>query len=389
LPPAIVIGGTTVSLGVVRALGKEGVPVIVLHYEENDIAYHSRYAISHEKVPHPEYSEDQFLQALIRHIRDYGARIIFPVSDQAVVTVSRNRALLEQHCSVACTDRPTAELFIDKKNTYQFADQHGVPAPATVVPHSIEDVERFSAEIDFPCLVKPSQSHLFEKRFGRKMLPAKDRDEAISAYSMSAKHGLEILLQEIIPGEDANVVNYNAFFIDGNPVIETTAVHIRNGPPTWGSPRVALSKHVPEVIEPGRRILKAVGYCGFACTEFKLDARDQTYKLMEVNVRHNMSTLLSVRSGINFPWLEYRYVIHGDMPRQPETEEGIYWIDLIRDIGHSLMNFRNEGFTLADYLRPYRNQRVFAVWDFADRRPFRKWLATRITKGFKKVASGH
>ena len=32
---------------------------------------------------------------------------------------------------------------------------------------------------------------------------------------------------------------------------------------------------------------------GFACTEFKYDARDRTFKLLEVNGRHNLSSLLS------------------------------------------------------------------------------------------------
>jgi predicted ATP-grasp superfamily ATP-dependent carboligase len=379
LPLAIVISGTTVSLGVVRALGKQGVPVVVVHYEDSDIACFSRYAISRERVPHPEHSEEQFMEALIKHIQDYDAKIVFPVSDQAVLTVSRYRDLLGQYCKVACTDSSTANTFIDKKNTYQLAEENGVSAPRTLVPTSIEDVKRFCVEAEFPCLLKPSQSHLFVKHF----------DDLISAYLRSSELGLDVLIQEIIPGPDSYVVNYNAFYINGAPIVEATAVHYRNGPPHWGSPRVAQSQHVAEVIQPGRRILKAVDYNGFACTEFKFDARDRLYKLMEVNVRHNMSTLLSVRSGVNFPWLEYNYVLHGDVPRQPETEENVFWIDLIRDIGHSLKNARSEGITLPLFLKPYTAKHTFAIWDLRDPRPFLKRLATVVSTGFKSVSSGH
>lgn len=389
LPTAIVISGTTVSLGVVRALGKQGVPVVVVHYEDSDIACFSRYAIAREKVPHPERFEDEFLDALIGHIRGYDARIIFPVSDEAVLVVSRNRERLEQYCKVACTDRPTAQIFIDKKNTYELAEKHGVPAPKTALPKSIEDVEDFCSRIEFPCLLKPSQSHLFVKHFGQKMVPVSTVDEAVSAFSRAAQLGLECLLQEIVPGGDSCVVNYNAFFIDGDAVAETTAVHVRNGPPHWGSPRVAVSRHVPEVVLPGRQILGAVRYNGFACTEFKYDYRDRIYKLMEVNVRHNMSTLLSVRSGINFPWIEYKYVLNGELPTQPVTEEDVFWIDLIRDFGHSLKNARLEGTTLAGFLKPYFSKHVFAVWDLLDPRPFLKRFTTLFSRGFKNVSSGH
>ena len=52
---------------------------------------------------------------------------------------------------------------------------------------------------------------------------------------------------------------------------------------------MVLSEHVPEVIEPGRKILQAMGFYGYACTEFKRDPRDGSHKLMEVNGRHNLS----------------------------------------------------------------------------------------------------
>ena len=102
-----------------------------------------------------------------------------------------------------------------------------------------------------------------------------------------------------------------------------------------------------------------------------------------------MSTLLSVRSGVNFPWLEYNYVLHGDVPKQPETEEGVFWIDLIRDIGHSLKNARSEGMTLAVFLKPYTAKHIFAIWDLLDPRPFLKRLAMLVSSGFKNVSSGH
>jgi predicted ATP-grasp superfamily ATP-dependent carboligase len=86
------------------------------------------------------------------------------------------------------------------------------------------------------------------------------------------------MLQEIIPGKDTDVVNYNAYFHGGEPCVEFTAQHIRNAPPLWGSPRVAMSKKVPEVLEPGRKILRAMSFSGYACTEFKRSRRRiQTY----------------------------------------------------------------------------------------------------------------
>jgi D-aspartate ligase len=178
------------------------------------------------------------------------------------------------------------------------------------------------------------------------------------------------MLQELIPGGDALGVNYNSYFWDGEPITEFTAEKVRNAPPQFGSPRVVVSKHIPEVLEPGRKILKAMGFYGFSCTEFKKDARDGVYKLMEVNGRHNRSGLLAVHCGINFPLIHYKHLVCGELPLACDYRAGIYWIDFFRDIGYSLKCFRKEGYSLSQYALPYRSPHVFAIWDKQDPRPF-------------------
>jgi predicted ATP-grasp superfamily ATP-dependent carboligase len=128
----------------------------------------------------------------------------------------------------------------------------------------------------------------------------------IAVYQQAAQSGLEVVLQEFIPGDDSLGVNYNSYFWDGEAIIEFTAEKLRNAPPRFGSPRVIMSKDMPEVIAPGRKILQAMGFHGFSCTEFKKDPRDDVYKLMEVNGRHNLSSQLAVSCGINFPWVHYK-----------------------------------------------------------------------------------
>ncbi|MCD6359903.1 MAG: hypothetical protein J7M38_03495 [Armatimonadetes bacterium] len=371
MAPALVVGGHTMALGVVRALGSMGVPVVVLHYDRRDTAHLSRYCAHRVRAPHPGKSEAGFIGLVMDLAGRFRGGVIFPVSDEAVVAVARHKPALRRHYIVACPDWPVVRRFIDKKHTYALAAASGVPAPKTVVPSSIEDVQVYGSQVAFPCLVKPCQSHLFYDRFQRKMFPAANLDEMISVYRRAAEAGLEVMLQEIIPGGDAEVVNYNAYFYQGRPAVEFTAVHVRNAPPRWGSPRVAVSKEVPEVIGPGRRLLEAMGYAGYACTEFKRDPRDGIYKLMEVNGRHNLSTLLAVACGVNFPWLEYRHLVHGELPplRRPAAS-GIYWIDITRDAAYSARNLLRERYSPGRYLAPYFRPHVFAILDRKDPRPF-------------------
>lgn len=371
LTPAIVLGSHTMGLAVIRALGSMQVPVVALVYDEQeDMGYVSKYVTEKITVHHPEKEEDQFIEILLKLAKRFGGCPLVPTSDETLCAISRHKTLLEEHYLVACTEWSITELFIDKKRTYKLADSISVPAPKTTVPHSVEDVEAFGKLVEYPCLVKPCQGHLYFERFKKKMVQVTNFDQMLAAYREAADAGLETMLQELIPGNDAQGVNYNSYFWDDEPLVEFTAQKVRNAPPELGSPRVVISKDIPEVLEPGRKILKAMGFYGYSCTEFKKDPRDGVYKLMEVNGRHNRSGMLALHCGINFPWMQYQHLVYGEMPSACDFQKDIYWIDIFRDIGFSFRYFKKEGYSLFQYIQPYINPHVFAILDMHDPKPF-------------------
>jgi predicted ATP-grasp superfamily ATP-dependent carboligase len=141
-----------------------------------------------------------------------------------------------------------------------------------------------------------------------------------------------------------------------------------------------VSEQIQEIIEPGRKILKAMGFYGFSCMEFKKDARDGVYRLMEVNGRHNRSGLLAVRCGINFPWLQYQHLVHHELPPASDFESGVYWISLDRDLGYGLKYRKQERYSLREHVTPYLEPHVFAVLDWRDAVPFAKRWADLARK---------
>ncbi len=369
--PAIILGSHTMGLAVIRALGGMQVPVVVLVYDEQeDMGHVSRYVTEKITAPHPETHEEHFIELLLKLADRFQGSLLVPTSDETLCAISRHKTLLEEHYLVACTEWSITEQFIDKKRTYALADAIGVPAPKTTVPHSVEDVEAFGRSVEYPCLVKPCKGHLYFERFKKKMVRADTFDQMLAAYREAVDAGFETMLQELIPGNDSQGVNYNSYFWNAQPLVEFTAQKVRNAPPELGSPRVVISKHVPEVLEPGRRILSAMGFHGYSCTEFKKDPRDGVYKLMEVNGRHNRSGMLALHCGINFPWLQYRHLVCGELPSACDFQEKIYWIDIFRDIGFSFKYFRREGYSFFQYIQPYISPHVFAILDIHDPKPF-------------------
>ncbi|MGH2381666.1 MAG: hypothetical protein ACRDG7_10660 [Candidatus Limnocylindria bacterium] len=371
LPPAVVLSGHLMALGVVRSLGRRGVGSIVLHYRDDvDVAHRSRYAVRGIRTVHPERDEDAFMSVLTALGPKVEGSPLIPASDETLSVIARHKEELSRWYRVLAPDADIVERIISKEHTYALADAIGVAAPRTHHLASIEDLERHRDEFAFPCLIKPSQSHRYVEVFRRKMMRVDNVDELRAAYRQAAEARLEVLLQELIPGDDRQGVNYNSYRTDRGPIVEFTAQKVRLTPRNFGPPSVVISRRIPDVIEPGRRILDALGYEGYSCVEFKRDARDGTYKLMEVNGRFNLSSLLSERCGINFPWLAYRHVVLDELEPVNDYQEGVYWMDGTKDLVYGLAELVRRPRSILEFLAPYTRPRVFAVLDRTDLRPF-------------------
>lgn len=366
---AIVLSCHIIGLAVIRALGIMGVPITAVYYNKKDMGYVSRYVTETLYVPHPLKAEKDFLKKLFGYAEKNGGGVLFPVDDPTLQVVSNHRELLEKHYIVACPDSQTTRRFLDKKFTYAIAESAGVPVPKTLVPESIDEMILFAETIGYPCLIKPSESHRYFECFGKKMEKISSRGQLLEAYEKARAAAIEVMVQEYIPGDETNGANYNSYFWGNEAVAEFTAQKVRYAPSEFGVPRVVVSKAMPEIIALGRTVLRSMGFYGFSCTEFKRDARDGVYKLMEVNGRHNRSGLLALRCGINFPWIEYNHLVNGELIPQRVFRDGVYWIDEVSDIITGIKHFAKERHTLSQLLRPYCTKHVFAVSDPRDLMP--------------------
>jgi predicted ATP-grasp superfamily ATP-dependent carboligase len=364
---AIVVSGSTHALGVVRGLGRQGVPVVVVSYDRRDIATSSRFVRDVVRTSHPDKGEVQFVNALLTAAHRYPGSLLVPASDAALGTIARQKSSLEDAgLIVAVDDQDVTDVLLNKAKTYDLACFARVPVPASFTPASEEDVRRFCACAAFPVVLKPTLSHTYRELVGVKWTRVESEAEAVRGYRVARSLGLEVLLQELIPGDELCGAVYNSYFWNGEPLVEFTSRKIRNSPPETGSPSVVVSQRIPEVEELGRRLLRAAKFSGYSCTEFKLDPRDGEYKLMEVNARHNLSSLLATRCGLNFPWIQYEHLIDGLVPVQREYEQGIYWIDVTRDMQNLRHYLRRPGYSVGHFLEPYRRSHIFAVLDRHD-----------------------
>ena len=369
LKPVIVLSGQTAGLGVIRALGAKGVPMTVVYHDPREMGRASRYVNRQMRLPDPEAEETQFIDCLMDDRLFQAGEVLIPTSDATLAAASRHKDRLSQKFIVACPDWNITRQFLEKKLTAEIAQRVGISTPRTFLPTSLADIRNLEGTLQFPALAKPSQSHLYRKYFDRKMTMVNNMVELTAAYREAEAVGVELMVQEYIPGPDSQGANYNAYFVDGEPLVEFTAQKIRSSPPQMGSPSALISRPLPELMEQGRKILSSVGFTGFACSEYKRDARDGQYKLIEVNVRHNLSSLLAVACGQNFPWIDYQYYAAGVSPLPTYFQEGVYWVDISRDVRPWLPLVARGEYPLKDFITPYLRRHVYAIMSWQDFKP--------------------
>jgi D-aspartate ligase len=329
--------------------------------------------------PDPSEDEEGFIAGLLALERRWEGAVLFPTDDGSLVAISRHATTLARRYRTVPEPWHVVSQLIEKHHTYDIAHAHGVPCPRLELAGSTRDCLEFAAQIGFPCLLKPSVGHLFFKRHRKKMFMVHSESELREQLAIANEYDAQIMLSEFIPGGDECGANYNSFAVDGQPVSEFTATKIRNKPRLIGFPTVVRSTAIPEVQALGRTMLQALKLSDFSCMEFKRDIRDGSYKLMEVNARHNCSGALALACGIEFPYLSYKRALGEALPEMPRQAEEVYWIDEEHDARDVLTALRRGGERARQALAPYRARKVFAVSRIDDPLPTLRLLGASLS----------
>lgn len=377
---AIILGGRIMGLTAIRSLAKHNVETILLYHDDKDYATVSKYLNVSFQSPHPEKNELEFIQYLVNLSSKYSGAVIFPTDDEYLITIAKHKKLLSEHFIIATNDLEIISKLVNKSYVYEISSKAGIPTPKNLVTSNNNDAYNFAKEIGFPCLVKPSQSHIYVKAFGKKMAKVFDFQALEKELDEAASLNLEVMIQEFIPGNDCDNYSYWGFRYKDSFYAEATAQKVRNDPPGTGSPRVQVTKNIPELIPLSRKILNELNYQGYANVEYKKDTRTNEYKFMEINPRINRCMQQAIAGGIDYPWLIFNQLKNDVLPTNLNCKEGIYWIDLAKDMIRNFQ-FRNiEKYNLKEYLYPYFHKHVFAVLSFSDIKPFIKRSIGFISK---------
>jgi D-aspartate ligase len=363
---ALVVGGDYVGLGIVRSLGRRGVPVCIVD-DERSIARFSRYATYSERVPD---LRDE--QRAVETVLEVGSRlglsgwVLYPTREETVAAFSRHRDLLAQHFRVPTPGWGTVRWAWDKRNTYRLADELAIPAPRTWYPQRLEDLGGIDA--DPPFAIKPGIKEHFFYATKAKAWRADSRSELAERFerAVAVTGPGEIMVQELIPGGGDQQFSYCAFFKDGAGVASMVARRRRQHPPEFGRASTFVeTTDLPLLETLSERFLQAIGYYGLVEIEYKLDPRDGRYKLLDVNARAWGYHSLGQRAGVDFPFLLFADQL-GEQIAPCRARAGVRWVRLVTDLPTAAYQLAHGQLDWRRYLRSLVGFDVEAVFSLED-----------------------
>jgi D-aspartate ligase len=366
--PVVVLGLLWAGLSLARSLGRAGVDLSGVAIHEHEFGIRSRYLSRRTVVlEEEERRRDERVLAAIAEAADGGRTLLVPERDEHVELVLRNWDEVHALADLPLpSDRNLVRRLRRKDLLPEEAKRAGIPMPRTVTPASEEEVR--ALDLQPPYLVKPREGQHFASAFRRKLLVADTVDEALAAWRSARQRGFDTVIQEHIPDSHEKIYSLFAYVgRKGAPLATVVGRKVRQGPVRFGTSAVFEILDEPRVRQAGLRLLEACGYRGFGHVEFAHDARDDAFKLLEVNTRMPMWAGIAMTR-----WFDIARIAYDDMRGKPPSRpqdlgDEVVWIFLGKDVWVSADMARRRELGPVDFLAPYLRSRkaraVFAADD--------------------------
>ncbi len=388
-PGVVVLGSDFKALGVVRSLGRRGIPSAVIDNTPRS-AWFSRYTVKRLRWHGPMEGE-AFVNFLLRAGKEYHLEqwLLFPMQDDAVELVACHTGELAKIYQLVTQDWSVIRWAQDKRLTYRMAEEVGVPCPKTWYPTTEDELRALS--ITYPVIIKPAISIRFQYATRLKAIAVHNGEELLAQYRRTADiiPPDEIMIQEIIPGYGQSQYSVATYCKDGDILLSMTARRTRQYPIDYGlGSSFVEAIEAPELLEPAQKLLHRMRVTGMVEVEFKLDHRDQQYKLLDINVRPWGWHTLCIACGLDFPYIQYRDVL-GQAPAPITPRYSHHWVRFITDIPAGIQEIRAGISKPIPYLRSYAGRTAFSVFDWRDPLPAAGDLASALSRSVKGLKRKH
>ena len=287
------------TLGVVRSLGRQGIPLMVGSGSPFGRSCFSRYAARRFVYPPAEKGLKEAHAAIIDRVKAWRPDVLMPIYDGGWSVIYSYYEEYERLTTVVpCPERELHEGVADKGRLAEYAEEHGCPIPMTLRPRSREEALAHRSEFPYPVLLKPRRSvagiGIHRVNSPEEFCQALDEFQEVP------------VIQEWIEGEDLELT---ILCVQGKPLAGSAYVSLRNAPLPFGPPVACRTIRDDALMRTGMEFLTNIQYHGVAHLDFRRDNRDGEAKLLEFNPRLAGTNEVSTHSGVDFALMLYHLTL--------------------------------------------------------------------------------
>jgi predicted ATP-grasp superfamily ATP-dependent carboligase len=319
------------ALAVIRSLGKKGLCVTAADSADFNAGFLSKYAKDRVVYPSPQRSKKRFVDSLLHLVKSENFDLLIPMTDFSMFPILERREEFEKYVKVAAPASEAAFSALDKAKTIKVAQENAIPCPETYAVENFSELILLSKNIKYPVVIKPRMK-VFWSNDKAVVLKVTPRNYAYNADDLRAKYekltsGLSyfgvpfdfFLIQEFATGN-----GYGVELLVHNSVVKAVFAHkrLREYPLHGGASTLRVSIRNDNMSNLAVKLLKALKWEGVAMIEFKFNSSTQELNLIEVNGRFWGSLPLSIKAGVDFPYLLYKCVLGEDFDI-PKYRQGL------------------------------------------------------------------
>ncbi|MEU9169716.1 ATP-grasp domain-containing protein [Streptomyces sp. NPDC048420] len=275
------------SVGVVRTLGRLGVPVHAVVEDRFTPVALSRHLTRRIVWPTTGTEEpERLVEGLLSIGREIGGRsVAVPTDDEAAILLAEYADRLKEFFLLPPVPAHLPRLLACKASLHRICAEVGVPSPRSRAPRNRDELVDAGREFGYPLVLKNLEP------FSRLRTPAvrgstamvRDERELLDRFPNGAP---PVLVQEYIPRQQAeDWITHLYCGPGGVPRVLFTGLKLRSWPPYAGVTTRAVALRNPELAELAERLCRCIGYSGVADLDWRYDRRDGQYKLVDFNPR--------------------------------------------------------------------------------------------------------
>lgn len=389
--PVVLLGANFyTALGAIRTLGRRGVPVYALDYHfPTAYALSSRYVTGKILCPDINREEEALAIFLLQLGRDFPEKpVLMATADSYALLISRHAEELARYYRFPDLPAGLLEKIIDKKGLSELAREHNLHTPLTFTVDQYSDLRAIATAIPYPCIIKPALSHKFVKIFRQKCLIADNEDELISALQKARSSGLEVMVQEIVPGFDDQMYVFDVYINGQGRATHTfSGQKLRQFPINFGSSTLTHQFYDRRLIETGLEYMKRLGYRGYGEIEFKKRPQSGEYCLIEINARLSTLNILFDKCGVEFTYIMYRDLIGDPLPDfHLEADQPWAFWHAYEDAISVAAYLRRKQLTVGQVVKPWlSHHKAHAIWAADDIKPLFSFTGLLANKAGGKL----